>query len=194
MPGKRPARPRPPSVRVATRFRLTRALLIPAPLLLAATLAAPTFTAPADGPSRPGIDIESYRFELTLRDDTDEIAGRTTVTLRFTDDGVTEVPLDLNGRGADGRGMEVVTVTTPDGETTLTHAHENDLLTIHLPQPGTMGARATFTVAYRGTPASGLRIGPNKFGERTFFSDNWPNRARNWLPTVDHIGDKSPVS
>ena len=176
MRGERAARPWP--------------LLIPL-LLFAATFGAATFAAPAAGPSRPGIDIEGYRFELTLRDDTDEIAGRTTVTLRFTADGVAQVPLDLIGRGADGRGMEVVAVTSADGQTALTHRHENDLLTIHLPQPGTTGTLATFTVDYRGVPASGLRIGPNKHGERTFFSDNWPNRARNWLPTVDHIGDKA---
>ena len=190
MRGERAARPRP--------------LLIPL-LLATATLAAATLTtstpgslptaAPpvptAPGPSRPGIDIEGYRFELTLRDDTDEITGRTTVTLRFTADGVAQVPLDLIGRAPDGRGMEVLSVTTPDGGTSLTHRHENNLLTIHLPEPGTTGTLATFTISYRGIPASGLRIGPNKYGERTFFSDNWPNRARNWLPTVDHIGDKA---
>ena len=34
--------------------------------------------------------------------------------------------------------------------------------------------------------------GPNE-GEkyRTFFSDNWPNKARNWLPLVDHRYDKA---
>ena len=181
MRGERPTRPRPPVIPLS--IAAIPALLVI--LLGAATLATPS------GPSRPGIDIESYRFELTLRDDTDEITGRTTVTLRFTADNVTEIPLDLIGRGPEGRGMEVLAVTTPDGQTQLTHAHENNLLTIHLPEPGTTGARTTFTIAYRGTPASGLRIGPNKYGERTFFSDNWPNRARNWLPTVDHIGDKA---
>ena len=165
--------------------------LLVLPVLLGAGPLGPPLPAPAgNGPSRPGIDIEAYRFELTLRDDTDEIAGRATVTLRFTEDGVTEVPLDLIGRGADGRGMEVRMVTTPDGGA-LDHRHEADLLTVTLPEPGTTGALATFTISYRGIPASGLRIGPNKYGERTFFSDNWPNRARNWLPTVDHIGDKA---
>ncbi len=30
-------------------------------------------------PRRTGIDIENYRFEITLSDDTDEIEGRATV-------------------------------------------------------------------------------------------------------------------
>jgi aminopeptidase N len=46
-------------------------------------------------------------------------------------------------------------------------------------------------VLYGGVPASGLVIGPNLHGDRTFFSDNWPNRARQWLPTVDHPHDKA---
>ncbi|MYE16887.1 MAG: M1 family metallopeptidase [Gemmatimonadetes bacterium] len=171
--------------------QLTTLFVRPSLALLLATL--PAATAPLaaqDGPSRPGIDIEAYRFELALRDDTDEIAGRATVTLRFTADGVTEVPLDLIGRGADGRGMEVLAVTDPGGGS-LVFSHESDLLTVTLAEPGAAGERATFSVGYAGVPASGLRIGPNKYGERTFFSDNWPNRARNWLPTVDHIGDKA---
>ena len=151
--------------------------------------------APPPPATVPGIDIEAYRFELTLRDDTDEIAGRTTITLRFTADGVTEVPLDLIGRsGRPGdpadAGMQVLAVTSAGGDP-LSHRHQDHILTVTLPSPGTAGALATFSVSYRGIPASGLRIGPNKYGERTFFSDNWPNRARNWLPTVDHIGDKA---
>ncbi|MCY4400624.1 MAG: M1 family metallopeptidase [Gemmatimonadetes bacterium] len=162
--------------------------LLPA-LLLAPLLPGTATAQPAHGPSRPGIDIESYRFELTLRDDSDEIAGRATIALRFTADGVTEVPLDLTGRGDDGRGMEVLAVTSAGSP--LIHSHQDDLLTVTLARSSTRGTLDSLTVTYRGTPASGLRIGPNKYGERTFFSDNWPNRARNWLPTVDHIGDKA---
>ena len=47
------------------------------------------------------------------------------------------------------------------------------------------------TVKYEGIPVTGLIIGPNMHGDRTFFSDNWPNKARNWLPLVDHPYDKS---
>ena len=51
--------------------------------------------------------------------------------------------------------------------------------------------RARVVVRYSGTPATGLLIGKNKHGDRTFFSDNWPNRARHWLPTIDHPYDKA---
>ena len=156
-------------------------------------LALPLLAATPDGHTaarpRAGIDIEAYRFELTLRDDTQRISGRTTVTLRFTEDGVAELPLDLIGLRPDGMGMEVAGVTSAGRP--LEYRHENDLLTVRLPRVGRAGARDSLTIDYGGIPASGLRIGPNRYGERTFFSDNWPNRARNWLPTVDHVAEKA---
>jgi aminopeptidase N len=54
-----------------------------------------------------------------------------------------------------------------------------------------MASVSSLSVAYRGVPATGLLIAPNKHGERTFFSDNWPIKARHWLPTLDHPGDKA---
>ncbi len=162
-----------------------RAVLLPA--LFVGLLAA---AGPEDNyPRRLGIDVESYRFELALSDDSDEIDGRASVTVRFTSNGVVELPLDLVGRTADGRGMEVTAVMS--GEESLAFTHVDDVLRIPLPETGNVGSTWTVDIRYRGIPASGLRIGPNKYGERTFFSDNWPNRARNWLPTVDHIAEKA---
>jgi aminopeptidase N len=42
-----------------------------------------------------------------------------------------------------------------------------------------------------GTPADGLIISKNKFGDRTFFADNWPNRAHQWIPCIDRPDDKA---
>jgi aminopeptidase N len=49
------------------------------------------------------------------------------------------------------------------------------------------------TINYHGIPADGLIISKNKYGKRTFFSDNWPNRAHNWIPCVDDPADKATV-
>ena len=38
-----------------------------------------------------------------------------------------------------------------------------------------------------------LIISNNKFGKRTFFADNWPDRGRNWLPCIDHPYEKATV-
>ena len=48
-------------------------------------------------------------------------------------------------------------------------------------------------VSYRGEPVDGLFIQANKFGDRSVFADNWPNRARHWFPGVDHPYDKATV-
>ncbi|MDE0898440.1 MAG: M1 family aminopeptidase [Longimicrobiales bacterium] len=140
-------------------------------------------------PRRIGIDIENYRFELTLRDDSDVIEGRATVSVRFTNVGVTELSLDLIGANGEGQGMTVTSVEVAGRP--LDFTHESDLLRISLSEAGPAGATLDVTVSYNGVPASGLHAGPNKHGDRTFFSDNWPNRARNWLPTIDHPYDKA---
>ncbi len=175
------------------RRRLIALPWIPALLLLGTTPPPRFVEQPHAGivieQPRPGIDVEAYRFELTLRDDTDRITGRATVRFRFTAAEVVELPLDLIGVRPDGQGMEVTGVRAAGRP--LEYRHENDLLTVRLPRVGRPGERDSVTVSYRGAPASGLRIGPNKYGERTFFSDNWPNRARNWLPTVDHVAEKA---
>ena len=44
-----------------------------------------------------------------------------------------------------------------------------------------------------GIPADGLIISRNKYGDRTFFADHWPDRAHNYLPCIDHPYDKASV-
>ena len=73
-------------------------------------VAAASSSTPDDYPRRIGIDIEHYRFELALADDSDEIAGRATVTVLFTGSGVVDLPLDLTSIASGGRGMEVLSV------------------------------------------------------------------------------------
>jgi hypothetical protein len=41
-------------------------------------------------------------------------------------------------------------------------------------------------VTYSGIPANGLCLNDNIHGERSMFSENWPNRARPWLSMIDH--------
>ena len=152
-------------------------------------VAAASSSTPDDYPRRIGIDIEHYRFELALADDSDEIAGRATVTVLFTGSGVVDLPLDLTSIASGGRGMEVLSVMS-DGAS-LDFTRRSDVLNIRLAETGRAGGRVSVTIDYRGVPVAGLQIGPNKYGDRTFFSDNWPNRVHNWLPTVDHVGEKA---
>ncbi len=139
-------------------------------------------------PRQPGVDALHYAFRLTLTDDSDVIEAEASVELRFLRDGVASVALDLVG-ARDGVGMSVTAVLWEDAPATFDH--KGDRISVSLPGAIVAGERRRLSVRYRGEPASGLRIGPNLHGERTFFSDNWPNRARHWLPTIDHPYDKA---
>ena len=45
--------------------------------------------------------------------------------------------------------------------------------------------------AYQGVPAAGLRIGKNRYGERTFFSETGPTRPASGCRSIDHPYDKA---
>jgi aminopeptidase N len=139
-------------------------------------------------PRQPGVDAWHYVFRLELSDTSPEISGDATVDLRLTKDGVTNVSLDL-ASAADGKGMTVTSVTS--GGKNAQYTHRNNVLTLPLPSSSTSGGHVQFTIAYHGAPAAGLRIIPNKYGEWSVFSENWPNRAREWLPMIDHPSDKA---
>jgi aminopeptidase N len=143
-------------------------------------------------PRQPSIDIQHYIFRVTLNDENDEITGETTVSVRFLKDGVSSFWLDL-ASAANGKGMtvsEVIASSTQAGAAAK-FAHQNGRLTISLDTPSKAEELRDFTVKYRGIPADGLKFPKNKFGDRTFFSVNWPDKAHEWLPTVDHPYDKA---
>lgn len=75
----------------------------------------------------------------------------------------------------------------------LKYTHEHDRINISLASQALPGDEIMISISYRGIPQDGLIISNNKFGDRTFFADNWPNRGRNWLPIVDHPADKASV-
>lgn len=185
-----------------------RRRVLAVPVVLALLTPAAVATAGADTyPRQPGVDVLEYVFRLRLADDTDSVVGLTTVDVRFREHGVDSLELDLVGPTTEGAGMTVsgvwvagvdardavtaAAIAEADRGTTVEFAHQGDRLRIPLPAPGERDGRAFVTVAYAGVPAGGLRIGPNMHGDRTFFSDNWPSRARHWLPTVDHVYDKA---
>lgn len=143
-------------------------------------------------PRQPGVDIVHYSFNLTLSDETDVIEGDCAIELRVVQDGLDTVVLDLAQQPqpkAPDRGMTVSAVSESGGP--LRFEHAGDRLTIHLDPPGRASETRRVAVRYSGIPATGLLIANNKHGERTFFSDNWPIKARQWLPTLDHPYDKA---
>ena len=141
-------------------------------------------------PRQPGVDARHYVFRLTLlTSDSNEIQGEATATFRLLTSNLRELALDLATPRADGTGMTVTGVTSQAAAVAFTH-RENRLRLV-LPAGLTAGQEVTVTVAYRGVPANGLRLIDNIHGVRTAFSENWYNRARQWLPMIDHVADKA---
>ncbi len=142
-------------------------------------------------PKNPNVDVLNYAFRIELSDDTDEIKCEETVDVRYLAEGVEWLRLDLVKASAAlaNKGMRVSEVVANGKAVVFTH--ENDELKIKLPFSSSANERQQYTITYAGIPASGLKIGNNKYGDRTFFSDNWPDKGRNWLAVVDHPYDKA---
>lgn len=136
------------------------------------------------------IDVLHYTFRLTLNDSTDVLSGEATLDVLARKE-VARVDLNLVSRNARTQGMAVSSVLV-QGKAVL-FTHQNNILQINLSQTAAAGTALSFTIIYSGIPGDGLVISKNKYGDRTFFGDNWPDRARHWLPCVDHPSDKAGV-
>jgi aminopeptidase N len=121
------------------------------------------------------------------------------------------ITLDLPDRGAtiDGRAVLAVRRTTPVDTLVLdlvslrvdsvlvngqavTFARTDSV--IRIPLGRVVGDSFSVAVRYGGEPKDGLIIRTDSTGRWTGFGDNWPNRARNWIPGVDHPSDKATVT
>lgn len=171
------------------------------PLVLLLTLTAAPPTAAQSHPDGAAVDALAYDFSIALPDSLDAIEGAADVTLRALRD-VDSVALDLIARGsgiglrnemtAAEAGMAVESVVR--GEKELAFTHDGDDLRVMLPEALAAGDSLTLRITYAGRPADGLILSRNQFGERTAFGDNWPERARHWLPSIDDPADKAAVA
>ncbi|MEQ9425284.1 MAG: M1 family aminopeptidase [Cyclobacteriaceae bacterium] len=135
------------------------------------------------------IDIQHYKFELELSDESNLIEGTASIDVHFKQE-IEQFTLDLI-RKVETYGMSVSSVSSK-GQT-LGFVHLDNQLNIKLDKPAKAGKSEIFEIKYAGIPEDGLIISENMFGNRTFFADNWPDRAQHWLPVVDHPSDKATV-
>jgi aminopeptidase N len=141
-------------------------------------------------PKSNKIDVLEYSFSIYLSDSCDLIRGEAIISILHRGKG-SEINLDLVDVDKNRKGMMVEKVIA-DGRPVFWE-HKTNRLFIKLDREKEEGNTTVLVVKYSGIPADGLIISENKFGERTFFSDNWPDRARNWIPCVDHPSDKARV-
>jgi aminopeptidase N len=157
----------------------------------------------------PHVNVLHYQFKLDLSDNTDEVRGEASIEVAFKTSNAASFQLDLIGKTASEKaasekaassintrsalGMTVLSVQekTVLGMQIVRFVQDSSHLTIFPAKAAQMQERRHYIIVYRGVPADGLIISKNRFGERTFFGDNWATRARHWLPTVDHPSDKA---
>lgn len=167
-------------------------------------------------PITTDIDVLRYVFGITLQDDSNTIEGEAIIDFQYTRNNVQTVLLDLVNPGKHNysdvnpffidpelpwenlteingmiTGMKVTKVECDAREASFTHV--NDVLRILTSGSIVTGQKSSCTVSYIGVPGDGLIIGTNKYNRRTFFGDNWPNRAHHWLPCIDHPSNKAIV-
>ena len=139
--------------------------------------------------SQSEIDILHYKFQVNLNDESDTIYGTAEITIRFSQP-VSFFVLDLVGTNSRGKGMRVDRVFNTSHKA-LEFMQQNEKIKIILPKAAKTDDSTRFTISYHGIPSDGLIISKNKYGDRTFFADNWPNRAHNWIPCKDEPNDKA---
>ncbi|MCY4544108.1 MAG: M1 family metallopeptidase [Gemmatimonadetes bacterium] len=155
--------------------------------IITAVLLLPGLT-PAAGQASDGyarlddVDILHYRISLDIGGTGKAIQGETTILAAMLAGGREVLPLDL--------GSLTVDRVTVDGEIAA-FEHRDGRLRVTLGDGHAEGDTVAVAVVYHGEPVDGLFIQANKFGDRSVFADNWPNRARHWFPGVDHPYDKA---
>ena len=138
--------------------------------------------APVPRPYRPGIDVLDYALSVDLPDSGNRIEGRAVLTVRRTARTDTLV-LDLLS-------LRVDSVLVDERATRF----RRDSGTIRIPLPAASSDTVTVAVRYGGPVTDGLIMRSDTAWGWTAFADNWPNRGRHWIPSVDHPSDKATVS
>ncbi len=150
-------------------------------------LVALLLAAPAAG-QQPKVDAVAYFYKLSIPDTGSVVTGLAGVVVRMTEASDT-IRLDLVG-------MDVDSVWRTEGydsapRTSLYFQYDGRVLRTVVSRNSV--GNAAIQIKYHGNPQDGLVIGSTARGRRATFADNWPKRARYWLPTLDHPGDKAWV-
>jgi aminopeptidase N len=131
------------------------------------------------------IDIVHYDISVELSDRSDSISGTTRLRVRIKDGRASGMWLDFAGMRMDR--LLVQGVDSP-------YTYGNGKLSFNFDRLYSHNEEIAVEVHYHGIPSNGgMLIGRNLYGQRAFFTDNWPDRAHYWFPSIDHPSDKATV-
>lgn len=139
---------------------------------------------------RPRHDALNHDVSIVISDTGTHILGVMQTTWKLRSDEPVEVQFDSVYRVVrvltDGEGerrlARITFAVNPDGG-------------VYIPHHKKAGDTLTTSIRYHGIPRDGLTVRiDSATGRRTFFADNWPDRAHKWIPLEDHPSDKATVS
>lgn len=155
-------------------------------------------TSPAYATAQSGLDVLHYHYTIELNDAHDTIYGKAGISF-ITHQPSGEFVFDLTSADKGKKGMYVTKATllpSPSAQRDIeisSFSLFSDKLTIKSTDKFRAGDTVSAIIEYKGVPSDGLIISKNKYGKRTFFADNWPNRGHNWIPCHDDPADKATV-
>lgn len=130
---------------------------------------------------RPRHDALAYEVALSIPAEGQAITATVATRWRLTSSAAIRVDLDtaftISRVSVDGRPAE----------------WRRSTFQIYIEHGSRTGAEVRTEIEYAGIPSDGLVI-RGQGSARTIFADNWPDRARKWLASQDHPGDKAPVT
>jgi len=133
---------------------------------------------------RAAVDVLDYDLTITLPDVGSTIDGVAVLTVHRLARGGSADTLAL-----DLLDLRVKAVNVAGRDAAFTHA--DGLIRIPL---GRTADTVAVGVTYTGAVRDGLIISTDSAHRWMAFGDNWPNRARYWIPSVDHPSDKATVT
>ena len=136
-------------------------------------------------PDQPGIKVLHYDFMLSIPESGRLIEGQATITVTRSV-AVDRLVLDLIGLQVDSVWVNARSADFLRGPATLRISLGSPVQTA--PDTLLVGVR------YHGEVKDGLIMQADEKGRWYAFGDNWPNRARYWLPTVDRPDYKATVT
>src|SRR5688572_695475 len=120
-------------------------------------------------------DILHYRYQLEINDNNDSIFGLATITFT-TKENISSLSFDL-AENTGKKGMLVSEAGFIDPDLTKpSFRQEPGKIVVQPSSAIAKGDTQNIWIKYKGIPSDGLIISKNKYGHRTFFADNWPNR------------------
>jgi aminopeptidase N len=135
------------------------------------------------------LDVQHYKLAIEVNDSIDSIDATMDISIKFKQS-TTPFYFDLVKKDSTGKGMHIEYILQNNDTIQFTHFENRINLT---PKNINTDSIFNYKIKYNGIPKDGLVIDKNLYNDRTFFGDNWPNRAHNWFPCIDHPSDKATI-